>query len=197
MYKNLASSSDRITIPCRIHRLVMLGFCYRPDHKDLVVNHIDGNPKNCLITNLEWATIEENNKHAWRTGLHDGTYSVDDVHKACKLLESGEYTVADIAKMTGLSYSVVSAILGKRTHTDISDQYNITNRKVASNLNENQVRSVCMYFQLHKGQFRTCNDACRAAMEYMKLDQSTNMLKTLQKIYSKQTYTYISKDYDF
>jgi len=33
------------------------------------VNHIDGNPANCHVSNLEWSTREENVTHAYQNGL--------------------------------------------------------------------------------------------------------------------------------
>jgi hypothetical protein len=33
------------------------------------VNHIDGNPSNCHVSNLEWSTREENVTHAYQNGL--------------------------------------------------------------------------------------------------------------------------------
>lgn len=51
-----------------VHRLVLLHFG-EGDPKE-TVNHIDGNKLNNHISNLEWATYGENNKHAIRTGLN-------------------------------------------------------------------------------------------------------------------------------
>lgn len=46
-----------------IHRLMMLTFYPREDSNNLEVNHIDGNPQNNNLENLEWTTPKENQKH--------------------------------------------------------------------------------------------------------------------------------------
>lgn len=51
-----------------IHRLVALTFIPNPDSKP-EVNHIDGHPLNCHVSNLEWCTRSENLSHAISTGL--------------------------------------------------------------------------------------------------------------------------------
>lgn len=51
-----------------IHRLIAIAFIPNPDNKPCI-NHIDGNKQNNNISNLEWCTIEENNKHALNNGL--------------------------------------------------------------------------------------------------------------------------------
>lgn len=51
-----------------VHQLVAELFLPRVSGKNCV-NHIDGNKINNHFSNLEWCTLQENMKHAWRTGL--------------------------------------------------------------------------------------------------------------------------------
>lgn len=51
-----------------VHRLVMEAF--NSEFEDETVNHIDGDKTNNHISNLEWSTYAENNRHAIETGLN-------------------------------------------------------------------------------------------------------------------------------
>lgn len=51
-----------------VHRLVMNAFVPNIFNKR-EVNHIDGNPSNNQLSNLEWNTTSENTRHAWKMGL--------------------------------------------------------------------------------------------------------------------------------
>ncbi|MFW3529758.1 NUMOD4 domain-containing protein [Staphylococcus caprae] len=51
-----------------VHRLVAFAFMPVVKGKECI-NHIDGNPKNNNVENLEWCNHLENNRHAFETGL--------------------------------------------------------------------------------------------------------------------------------
>lgn len=53
-----------------IARLVAKAFI-RNIHNKPCVNHIDGNPRNNFVSNLEWVTYSENTKHAYKNGMID------------------------------------------------------------------------------------------------------------------------------
>jgi hypothetical protein len=53
-----------------IHRLLAIHYLDNPEGK-AHVNHIDGDKTNNDLSNLEWATPQENTRHAMALGLHD------------------------------------------------------------------------------------------------------------------------------
>lgn len=64
-----------------VHRLVAQAFIPNDDLTKDCINHIDGNPKNNHVDNLEWCTRKYNNRHAFETGLMHTNHKVTLVRK--------------------------------------------------------------------------------------------------------------------
>lgn len=62
-------TNDGRQVTRKLHRLIMMLFCYFPGCEDYEVNHKDGNKLNNYILNLEWTTHSENTIHAINMGL--------------------------------------------------------------------------------------------------------------------------------
>jgi hypothetical protein len=50
-----------------VHRIIAMAFIPNPDNKPFI-NHIDANPSNNDLSNLEWCTQSENIQHAYNIG---------------------------------------------------------------------------------------------------------------------------------
>lgn len=66
-YVTLYDSRKKVKMKS-VHRLVAEAFILNPNSYP-VVNHIDGNKLNNNVSNLEWCTISDNVKHAYKIGL--------------------------------------------------------------------------------------------------------------------------------
>ena len=69
-YKIRLTNKNGIAKEYKIHRLVAFAFIPNPDNKPNI-NHIDGNPINNHVSNLEWCTQSENLYHAYEKRLRD------------------------------------------------------------------------------------------------------------------------------
>lgn len=104
-----------------VHRLVALTFIENPHMKE-TVNHKDGDKKNNVISNLEWATRSEQTQHAWDSGLildfeARKTGIRDKQGKRILCIETGEVfsSCGEAAEKYGLRKSNISSVcLGKK-----------------------------------------------------------------------------------
>lgn len=95
-----------------IHRLVAERWIPNPDGKR-TVNHKDGDKLNNHVSNLEWLTDSENNKHAFDSLGREasrGRMKVSDEDASIILSLKGTYTQKQIAEMFDVKTSLVADI---------------------------------------------------------------------------------------
>lgn len=96
----------------KVHRLVAFAFI-KPVAGKSYVNHIDGNKKNNVVSNLEWCTAKENRIHAVKNNIINHKLKPGDGVKIRGMYKNG-FTQTYIADLFGVDQSMISNIvLGK------------------------------------------------------------------------------------
>src|SRR5699024_11716174 len=65
-----------------VSRIVATTFIPNPDNNKFI-NHIDGDHRNNHVENLEWATSNENNNHAFDNDLIGTNIRINLIKKSC------------------------------------------------------------------------------------------------------------------
>lgn len=106
---NVSMRGERKSL--RVHREVAIAFLgFQPG---MLVRHLDGNPRNCVASNLAWGTQEENE----RDKRYHGT-DLSGQHHHCHKLRSADALAirsssakrSDLAKSYGVEYRTIYAI---------------------------------------------------------------------------------------
>lgn len=98
--------------PFFVHRLVATAFLDNPDNLP-VVNHKDGNKKNNTVENLEWCTLSENTKHAFKIGLikpscRGTNKKVAKIDPATNEIISVYKSMSEAARENGITVQMIS-----------------------------------------------------------------------------------------
>lgn len=118
----------------KVHRLVAEAFIPNPENKPQV-NHIDGNTFNNDVSNLEWVTNSENQKHAWDNGLHKVTKAQQDSCREASKAWIKKHPNGNNCSLTLEEVAEIKMMLadGKLKMTVIADLYNVS-YKVIQNI---------------------------------------------------------------
>jgi len=208
-YEQISLSTNNGGKTFKVHRLVGIAFNYIDNYEELTVNHLDANKRDNYSYNLQWATNYENMRHACEHGLfpvgEDSFLSIlsnNDVENICKYLQEGlpfETIIENVPNMNNLRYPISSiwSIYSRWAWKHISKKYEFSIYKGNRfKFNNNEIIKICEYLEQN--------------LDYKEIIKGlgydiTNMSKETLKEYNhsistirlKQTYTEISKDYNF
>jgi hypothetical protein len=115
---DLRNGTGRRTV--RVSRVVATAFIPNPNNFP-IVDHLDSNPQNNRVDNLEWTTHSGNNEHCKnegrvRTGVLKGAnnprckHTVEQVKHAKRLLQEQKHTHREIAELIDMTRTAVSEI---------------------------------------------------------------------------------------
>jgi len=100
-----------------VHRLVLRAF--NPGDDSLTVNHMNCNKLDNRIENLEWATYQENNRHAIANGRNDSrgskNYQAKLTEDAARVIANSNVSLRVLSYMFDTTWSTCSRIRNGKT----------------------------------------------------------------------------------
>lgn len=153
------NTKDGKRIQRKVHRLLMMTFCYFPGCELYEVNHKDGNKFNNDISNLEWTTSKENINHAINTGLRKdwsgennplSKITTNDAINISKMVLSGYSNEQIISEIPNCNESIITQIILGNTWNSVIDNETVTlmrNIRYPEILTETDKHRICKYYQ--------------------------------------------------
>ena len=117
-YKRVELWKDKKHETWLVHRIVAKAFIPVVEGKDCI-NHIDGNPSNNNVNNLEWCNHLDNLKHAFENRLNQSPDPVVLLNKETLKTEYF-YSKSEASKAFGRSHGYISGLL-KQGKTSFGD----------------------------------------------------------------------------
>lgn len=92
-----------------VYRLMATAFKKNP-LKKLTVNHKDGRRRNNSLSNLEWATWSENNKHAFKTRLNNPAKNLPNNKREVQMLDLNNRPLRTFKSITEAANSIKGVV---------------------------------------------------------------------------------------
>lgn len=190
------------------HRIIAKMFCFEYENKN-IVNHKNGIKTDNRFSNLEWCTYQENIDHAIKNGLSNSRGSnnpnnilnEDQVHQICKLMSTG-MRYSDILLSLNIPVNsnmldILTKIRTKHIWESISNNYSIPEPEYRTKqvvYSDEQLHDICR--MISSG----CSNrdiAIYLAINVKDKKYMDKFYKFIGRIRKRETYTYISKDYNW
>lgn len=148
-YLSIRTCTENIAKNTKVHRMIALVYVPNDDPVNKIqVNHIDGDKFNNSVSNLEWVTESQNQRHAIETGLkgkgselYNAQLEEDQVHQICKFLIDG-HLCKDLADRFGCSKDIIRKIKAGDTYFHIRQLYEVPHT-YKHDYSESTIRWVC------------------------------------------------------
>ncbi len=98
-----------------VHKLVAEAFISKKE-SHMQVNHIDGNPKNNVVSNLEWCTSQENTIHALKNNIIKNKFSKKEILEIKHKYNEENVTRKELAKQYSVNYSSIYRIISGESY---------------------------------------------------------------------------------
>ena len=121
-YMTVGLSKDGKHHTRRVHKLVGKAFLKQPSKEAWQLDHINGDKRDCSVSNLEYVTPGENMRRAYANGLnHWEGYN----ERPVRIVETGEVfkSQAECARAIGGNQPNINACLAGRRHKHMGYRY--------------------------------------------------------------------------
>ena len=115
-----------------VSRLVAKAFLPIENAESYMVNHIDGDPTNNAVSNLEWVTAKENAKHAYESGL---LTQHTEAQKKARIANGRKTAIRNNRlkrKLSDKQVREIKTLLPNKSMRQIGKQFGVTGHTIAN-----------------------------------------------------------------